>query len=58
MPEVDLVFPRAWIEFSDPADPEQVFKCDLTWLTSGGPASSGQAAKASMPAARTMAAAP
>ncbi|MCW2807825.1 MAG: hypothetical protein JWQ93_1780 [Marmoricola sp.] len=34
MPEVDLVFPRAWIEFQDPADAEQVFRCDLTWLTS------------------------
>ena len=34
MPEVELVFPRAWIEFQDPADDEQVFRCDLTWLTS------------------------
>ena len=34
MPEVDPVFPRAWIEFQDPADAEQVFRCDLTWLTS------------------------
>ncbi|MET1058053.1 MAG: hypothetical protein ABWX84_00525, partial [Nocardioides sp.] len=34
MPEVDLDFPRAWIEFQDPADPDQVFRCDLTWLTS------------------------
>ncbi len=34
MPEVDLVFPRAWVEFTDPADSEQVFRCDLTWLTS------------------------
>ena len=34
MPEVDLVFPRAWIEFEDPADSDQVFRCDLTWLTS------------------------
>lgn len=37
MPEVDLVFPRAWVEFEDPADPGdggQVFRCDLTWLTS------------------------
>ena len=33
-PEVDLVFPRAFVEFVDPADPDQVFKCDLTWLTS------------------------
>ncbi|MGZ4428960.1 MAG: hypothetical protein ACXVXC_08790 [Nocardioidaceae bacterium] len=34
MPEVDLVFPRAWVEFTDPADSSQVFRCDLTWLTS------------------------
>ncbi len=34
MPEVDLVFPRAWVEFRDPADESQVFRCDLTWLTS------------------------
>jgi hypothetical protein len=34
VPEVDLVFPRAWVEFTDPADAEQVFRCDLTWLTS------------------------
>ena len=34
MPEVDLVFPRAWVEFADPADDAQVFRCDLTWLTS------------------------
>lgn len=34
MPEVDLVFPRAYVEFEDPADASQVFKCDLTWLTS------------------------
>lgn len=34
MPEVDLDFPRAWIEFLDPADDNQMFRCDLTWLTS------------------------
>jgi hypothetical protein len=34
VPEVDLVFPRAWVEFPDPADDSQVFRCDLTWLTS------------------------
>lgn len=27
-------FARAWVEFPDPADDEQVFRCDLTWLTS------------------------
>ncbi|MFB7761263.1 hypothetical protein ACWD33_27275 [Streptomyces xiamenensis] len=32
--EVALDHPRAWVEFPDPADPEQVFRCDLTWLTS------------------------
>jgi hypothetical protein len=34
VPEVDPVFPRAWVEFADPADETQVFRCDLTWLTS------------------------
>jgi hypothetical protein len=34
VPEVDLVFPRVWVEFQDPADRRQVFRCDLTWLTS------------------------
>jgi hypothetical protein len=34
VPEVDLVFPRAFVEFVDPADESQVFRCDLTWLTS------------------------
>lgn len=34
MPEVPLDFPRAFVEFSDPTDPGQVFRCDLTWLTS------------------------
>jgi hypothetical protein len=34
VPEVELVFPRAWLEFTDPADDDQVFRCDLTWLTS------------------------
>ena len=29
-----LDFPRAWVEFTDPVDAEQVFRCDLTWLTS------------------------
>lgn len=27
-------FPRAYVEFTDPADADQVFRCDLTWLTS------------------------
>ncbi|WP_375430288.1 hypothetical protein [uncultured Friedmanniella sp.] len=34
MPEVLIGFPRAFVEFDDPADPDQVFRCDLTWLTS------------------------
>ncbi len=34
VPEVSLDFPRAWVEFIDPDDPDQVFRCDLTWLTS------------------------
>ncbi|WP_299054395.1 hypothetical protein [uncultured Nocardioides sp.] len=34
MPEVDLDFPRAWFELVDPDDADQVFRCDLTWLTS------------------------
>ena len=34
VPEVSLDFPRSWIEFVDPEDDEQIFRCDLTWLTS------------------------
>jgi hypothetical protein len=34
VPEVPLDFPRAWVEFEDPADDTQRYKCDLTWLTS------------------------
>ena len=34
MPEVLIGFPRAFVEFGDPADNSQVFRCDLTWLTS------------------------
>jgi hypothetical protein len=34
MPEIDLDFPRQWVEFVDPDDDEQVFRCDLTWLLS------------------------
>ena len=34
MPEVDLVFPRAYVEFVNPADESEVMRCDLTWLTS------------------------
>jgi hypothetical protein len=34
VPEVDLVFPRAYVEFANPADDSEVMRCDLTWLTS------------------------
>src|SRR5688500_2203928 len=34
MPEVLIGFPRAFVDFADPADDDQVFHCDLTWLTS------------------------
>ena len=32
--EVPLDFPREWLEFADPADPEHLLRADLTWLTS------------------------
>lgn len=34
MPEVDLGFPRQWVSFPNPVDATEVFRCDLTWLTS------------------------
>ena len=34
MPEVDLVFPRAYVEFVNPEEESEVMRCDLTWLTS------------------------
>ena len=34
MPEVDLVFPRAYVEFANPDDESEMMRCDLTWLTS------------------------
>ena len=34
MAEVPLDMPRIWVEFPDPADIAQRFRCDLTWLTS------------------------
>ena len=34
MPEVSLTFPRSWLEFTDPDDPERIFRCDTTWLSS------------------------
>jgi hypothetical protein len=33
-PEVPLDFARDWVEFADPTDETQIFRCDLTWLTS------------------------
>ena len=32
--EVAANFVRDWVEFENPANPEDIFKCDLTWLTS------------------------
>jgi hypothetical protein len=32
--EVDLDFPREWVEFVDPADAEHLIRADLTWLLS------------------------
>ena len=34
MPEVDLDFPRAYVELVNPGDEAEVLRCDLTWLTS------------------------
>ena len=34
MPEILIGFPRSYVEFADPADDDQIFRCDLTWLTS------------------------
>ena len=34
MAEAPLDLPRVWVEFTDPADANQRFRCDLTWLTS------------------------
>ena len=31
---MSLDFPRAFVEFLDPAQDSQLFRCDLTWLTS------------------------
>jgi hypothetical protein len=32
--ETPLDVARAWVEFPDPANPDQILRCDLTWLTS------------------------
>jgi hypothetical protein len=34
MSEVKPGFARDWVEFADPNDELEIFKCDLTWLTS------------------------
>ncbi|CAB4891369.1 unannotated protein [freshwater metagenome] len=34
MPEVQPNFARDWVEFYDPSNPAELYKCDLTWLTS------------------------
>src|SRR3954465_15977400 len=34
MPEGPLDFPRQWIEFVNPEDDDELFRCDLTWLLS------------------------
>ena len=34
MSEIATTFPREWVEFANPEDSRQIFKCDLTWLTS------------------------
>lgn len=34
MAEVALGFPRSWVEFTNPDDADEVYRCDLTWLTS------------------------
>jgi hypothetical protein len=32
--EVSLDFPREWVEFLDPADPQHLVRADMTWLLS------------------------
>ncbi len=32
--EVGLDFPREWVEFADPGDPDHIVRADLTWLLS------------------------
>ncbi len=34
MTELKQDFARVYVEFEDPADDENIFRCDLTWLTS------------------------
>ena len=34
MKETSLTAPRHWVEFQDPEEPNQIYRIDLTWLTS------------------------
>ena len=34
MSEIESNFAREWVEFINPENPNEIFKCDLTWLTS------------------------
>ncbi len=34
MSEIKPGFARDWIEFTDPSDESEIYKCDITWLTS------------------------
>jgi hypothetical protein len=34
MNEVPTLHARDWVEFVDPENPDEIYKCDLTWLTS------------------------
>lgn len=45
MPEVPLDFPRQWVEFVDPGDPDQLIRADVTWLTSRWTCIFGQGCK-------------
>lgn len=45
MSEVKPGFARDWIEFTDPNNPEEIFKCDLTWLTSSWTCTYGNGCK-------------
>ena len=45
MSEVSAGFARDWVEFVDPNDDTQLFKCDLTWLTSNWECTYGNGCK-------------
>ena len=34
MTEFHNAFAREWVEFPNPENSDEIFKCDLTWLTS------------------------